>query len=164
MKRFLPILTLLIAVLGVIGTWLKVDEFREYLGLDAPTRTLHSESRISVPAKRADTPDAQIGLSPAEAGRRPTDTTTHPAISNNAGSIRADYDSLKNRFSAVEASLHQRFRDLEGSQIKPEIVGAIADCRTDLAAGLAALSDGRNDVALSRLDRVRRNLKYLESL
>jgi hypothetical protein len=88
----------------------------------------------------------------------------NPAISSREESIRIDYDALMSRFSAVEASLRQRSQDLGGSPIKPEITTAIAECRADLAASLAALSEGQHSLAISRLDRVRRNLKYLESL
>jgi hypothetical protein len=74
------------------------------------------------------------------------------------------YDSFSSRFSAVEASLQQRARDLGSLPVKPEVTASLQTTRADLAEAKSALSHGDLDRAALRLKRVEETLKYLESL
>ena len=74
------------------------------------------------------------------------------------------YDAFNSRFSAIEASLHQRASDLGNLPVKPEVTASIQTTRSDLAEANSALSQGNLDRAAIRLKRVEEALKYLESL
>ena len=74
------------------------------------------------------------------------------------------YDFFSARFTAVEASLQQRARDIGNLTIKPEITASIGTVRSDLAAAKEALSKSDLDRAALRLQRIEQELKYLESL
>jgi hypothetical protein len=78
--------------------------------------------------------------------------------------LSQQYDSLSARFTAVEASLQQRARDIGSLTIKPEITASMGTTRSDLAAARDALSKSDFDRAALRLQRIERELKYLESL
>jgi len=78
--------------------------------------------------------------------------------------IVIDYEDLSSRFDAVEKSLRERMRDLNGAQPKPEIVSDLATCRKDLIAAKVAMDAGDVEVITVRLDRARRTIVRLESL
>jgi hypothetical protein len=89
---------------------------------------------------------------------------TKPPSNAHREGLNAEYESLISRFSAIDKSLTQRAHDLGDLPIKPEIASALELCRSDLAAAQAALYTGNSDLALSRMNRVREKLRYLESL
>jgi hypothetical protein len=129
--------------------------------------------RVSQPASpretksilRNDAASPKTGKPPSEkASNKPAKTTAYSANSLLLETLKADYDSLANRLSAAEASLRERAHDLGNQPIKPEIVSSVETCRSDLAAAREALAMGNADSAVSRLNRAKEQLKYLESL
>jgi hypothetical protein len=78
--------------------------------------------------------------------------------------LHMEYDRLVARLAAVDESLTQRQRDLAGLPVKPEIVTSLRTSQSDLAAAEMALRSRKWDVAAQRMEQVRAELKYLESL
>jgi hypothetical protein len=79
-------------------------------------------------------------------------------------SLTLEYDSLNERFSAVNQSLIQRAFDLGNLPLKPEITAVLGTTRADLAEIEQALQDRHWNVATQRIGRVKKSLSYLESL
>jgi hypothetical protein len=91
-------------------------------------------------------------------------TVAPSRVDADLASLTPEYDALEGRFAAVNQSLTQRARDLGDLPPKPEIAAALGTTRADLAAVGKAL-EGRNcDAAKLRMERVKKNLSYLESL
>ena len=126
--------------------------------VSAPTKESH-EALKETGARKLQSPE-----SPA-----PAKDDLHPKLKVSSAdprgpSLTLEYDSLKERFSAVNQSLTQRGRDLGNVQIKPEIASALGTTKDDLAAIERALRDRDFNVATERIERVKKTLSYLESL
>jgi hypothetical protein len=89
-------------------------------------------------------------------GAPPTDPQNEP--------LSLEYDSLNERFIAVNQSIMQRASDLGSLPLKPEIAAELATAKADLAATEQALQDRKWDVAKQRMKRVKETLNYLDSL
>lgn len=95
---------------------------------------------------------------------RPLAAVKPSADDDQNASLILEYDSLKERYSAVNQSLRQRASDLGGLPVKPEITTALGTAKADLTASELALK-GRNwNVATERMERVKKTLNFLESL
>jgi hypothetical protein len=78
--------------------------------------------------------------------------------------LSTDYDRLKSRFAAIERSLGEREKNMNGLTLRPEIRSTLESTRADLAAAFAALSRADTAMASRRLDRAQNGLKFLEAL
>ncbi len=87
-----------------------------------------------------------------------------PPADPQGASLSLEYDSLKERFSAVNQSIMQRASDLGGLSLKPEIAAALGTVKADLAATDQALQDRKWNVAKQRMERVKKTLNNLETL
>ena len=87
-----------------------------------------------------------------------------PPVDPQGASLTLEFDSLKERFSAVNQSLMQRGSDLGALPLKPDITAALGTARDDLATIEQALQNRDWNVATQRMQRVKKTLSYLESL
>ena len=97
----------------------------------------------------------------ADASRAAEDARRKMAV---LSTLLSDYDQLKSRFTAIEKSLGERERNMDGLTLRPEIRSTLETTRADLAAAALALAREDSAVANQRLDRARSGLKYLEAL
>jgi hypothetical protein len=90
--------------------------------------------------------------------------TIKPFDDDQNASLTLEYDSLKERYLAVNQSLQQRAIDLGGLPTKPEITTALGTAKADLTASELALRERNWNVATERMERAKKTLNFLESL
>ena len=124
-----------------------------------PKRNSDEIERVSPPRPAAPGPSGVNGHS-----TKPANAAMSIATSVQSEAAAAEYDSLQNRFTAVESTLKTRAQDLGSQPLKPEIISSLETVRSDLAAARHALSVGNLPAAALRMQRAKDALKYLESL
>lgn len=94
----------------------------------------------------------------------PLDTPKSPmaAGDDSLAEAQAEFDSLHARFTAVKASLQQRFVDLGNLPVKPEILALITTTEVDLNTIAADLKKARRAAFDTRIERVRAAIVDLE--
>jgi len=109
------------------------------------------------------TPELVPSSAPDPRTDRPSAVEISP-VDPQSVSVSLEYDSLNERFSAVNRSLTQRVSDLGNLPLKPEVAAALGTVRADLATIKQALHERNWNVATKRIRRVKKTLSYLESL
>ena len=148
------------AIAGVFVAWLALPSGIREIG---PPK--------AVIEKQHDTP---LTLHPNEPAVRPSDEPRPNASTHNPPrekepvsvpqALVMEYEELNNLFDGIEQSLHNRFRDLNGTDPKPEIISALSSCRQDLNAAKTAITAANVDVLRIRLDSARKTITKLRSL
>jgi hypothetical protein len=128
--------------------------------VNIPSTTLSTSDSIS----SENSVPQQVTQSTSSPRTRPLAAIKPSADDDQNASLTLEYDSLNERYSAVNQSLRQRTSDLGGLPVKPEITTALGTAKADLTASELALK-GRNwKVATERMERVKKTLNFLESL
>ena len=137
------------------------DELKriDKLPIQTPAEAVRATDQTASASPGNRPPSSQMATSFMKRNVSPPRAKPNPRLD----ALKAEYDSLENRFRADEQTLRYRASDLGNQPVKPEITSAIETCRSDLAAARVALSVGDIDAAALRTKRVRTALKDLES-
>jgi hypothetical protein len=147
-------ITILSAIAGI------TSRYRAPAHANVPSTTTSTSDSVS---SGYGTPDLVFKSAPSPRTDRLSAVETSP-IDPQSASVSLEYDSLNERFSAVNQSLTQRASDLGNLPLKPEVAAALGTARADLAAIKRALHERNWNVATKRMGRVKKTLSYLESL
>jgi hypothetical protein len=128
----------------------------------SPDSALETERKQNVSALRSALKGV-VPLADDDQCQSATVGVSPPADPHNV-SLTLEYDSLKERYSAINQSIMQRASDLGGLLPKPEITAALGTTKDDLAAIEQALRNRDWNLATERMKRVKKTLSYLESL